>query len=225
MVALFVIATILLFLGIDLIYQRVQRKKAEAAEPQSVYARSSAIDRISVPEGLFFHPGHTWAAVTDSGLMKVGIDDFTRKLLGRIDGIEFIKTEGEIRQGEPLFVIKQGDRRIGMVAPVDGMIQQTNNHVAGDPQTLRTDTYRNGWLAAIKPSNLKKNLEKLTISESAKEWAREELSRLRDFFAEASFENKLVGQTLQDGGPPVEGVLEYMSDDAVRKFEESFLRN
>ncbi len=224
MVAIFVVFTIVLFLGVDLIYQRVQRRKAEALEPQSIYARSSAIDRISVPEGLFFHPGHTWAAVTESGLAKVGIDDFTRKLFGKIDGIEFKKTNGEVKQGEPLFVIKQGNRRIEMVAPVDGVIQQTNALIANDPEMLRTDTYQHGWLAAIKPTNLKKNLEKLNISDSAKEWAREELGRLRDFFAGASFENKLVGQTLQDGGPPVEGVLEYMSDDAVKKFEESFLK-
>lgn len=224
MVAIFVVMTIILFLTIDLVYQRVQRRKAESLEPQSIYARSHAIDRISVPEGLFFHPGHTWAAVMDSGLAKVGIDDFTRKLFGTIDSIEFKKTSGEVRQGEPLFVIKQGNRTVEMVAPVDGVIEQTNELVAHDPAMLRTDTYQHGWLAAIKPTNLKSNLEKLNIAESAKEWAREELSRLRDFFAGASFENKLVGQTLQDGGPPVEGVLGYLSDDAVERFEDAFFR-
>lgn len=224
MVAIFVVVTIVFFLGVDLIYQRVQRRKVEAVERQSIYARSSAIDRISVPEGLFFHPGHTWAAVTESGVAKVGIDDFTSKLFGRIDSIEFKKTGGEVKQGEPIFVIKQGHRSFEMVAPVDGLLEETNSLLANDPGLLRTDTYQRGWLAAIKPTNLKKNLEKLNISESAKEWAREEIARLRDFFAEASFENKLVGQTLQDGGPPVEGVLEYMNDDAVRKFEESFLK-
>jgi len=224
MVAIFVVLTIVLFLGIDLVYQRVQRRKAEAFEPQLAYARKAAIDRISVPEGLFFHPGHTWAAVTETGGTKIGIDDFTRKLFGKIDSIEFKKTSGEVKQGEPLFVIRQGKRTIEMVAPVDGVIQATNDLVVNDPSMLRTDTYQNGWLAAIRPTNLKKNLENLNIADSAKEWAREELARLRDFFAGASFENRLVGQTLQDGGPPVEGVLEYMSDEAVKKFEESFLK-
>jgi glycine cleavage system H lipoate-binding protein len=222
MVAIFVVMTIILFLSVDLVYQRVQRKKAEAFEPK--LARVPAISRISVPEGLFFHPGHTWAAITESGAAKVGIDDFARKLFGKIDSIEFIKSEGTVKQGEPLFVINQGNRRIEMVSPVDGEIQSTNGFIADDPSILRTDTYQNGWLASIKPSNLKKNLEKLNIAESAKEWAREELGRLRDFFAGASFENKLVGQTLQDGGPPVEGVLEFMSDDAVKRFEETFLK-
>ncbi len=224
MVAIFVVLTILLFLGIDLVYQRVQRKKAEAAELQPVYAHKGAIDRILVPEGLFFHPGHTWATVTEAGLEKVGIDDFVRKLFGTIDSIEFKKTSGEVKQGEPLFVIKQGNRTFEMVAPVDGVIEATNSKIADDPSILRVDTYQNGWLAAIKPTNLKKNIEKLNIADSAKEWAREEVARLRDFFAGASFENRLVGQTLQDGGPPVEGVLNYMSDEAAKKFEDAFLK-
>ncbi len=224
MVAIFVVLTIILFLGIDLLYQRAQRKKAEATEPQSAYARNAAIDRISVPEGLFFHPGHTWAAMTEAGVAKVGIDDFIRKLFGTIDSIEFKKTGGEVKQGEPLFVIKQGDRTFEMVAPVDGVIETTNTKIADDPSILRVDTYQNGWLAAIKPTNLKKNIENLNIADSAKEWAREELARLRDFFAGASFENRLVGKTLQDGGPPVEGVLSYMSDEAVKQFEDTFLK-
>lgn len=224
MVALFVVLTIVLFLTIDLVYQRVQRRKSAAAEPSLAYKTIPAINRISVPEGLFFHPGHTWAAVTESGYTKVGIDDFTRKLFGKIDAITFKKTSGEVKQGEPLFVVKQGKRTFEMVAPVDGVIEATNTAIAQDPSMLSIDTYQNGWLAALKPTNLKKNLEKLNIAESAKEWAREEVARLRDFFAGAAFENRLVGQTLQDGGPPVEGVLEFMSDEAIEKFEKEFLQ-
>jgi glycine cleavage system H lipoate-binding protein len=224
MVALFAVVTIVFFLGVDFVYQRVQKRKAQATVPQSIYAKANAISRIAVPEGLFFHPGHTWASLAESGIAKVGIDDFARKLFGTIDGIEFKKTTGEVKQGEPLFVIKQGNRTVEMVAPVDGYIKATNAKVAGDPSVLKSDTYQHGWLAAIQPTNLKKNLEKLNIADTAKAWVREEYARLRDFFAATTFENQLVGQTLQDGGPPVEGVLEFMSDEAMTKFEEEFLK-
>ena len=43
---------------------------------------------FEIPKGYCFHPGHTW--VLDEGRQnaRVGIDAFTGKVLGKIDGIE-----------------------------------------------------------------------------------------------------------------------------------------
>src|SRR3974377_2073464 len=46
-------------------------------------------DEFSLPGGVFISEGHVWANVTVPGLVRIGLDDFARKLLGRIDGIEF----------------------------------------------------------------------------------------------------------------------------------------
>ncbi len=226
MVAIFVVLTIVLFLVIDLVYQRIQeRKAAVAASTQKIFKfdKSMPISAISVPDGIFFHPGHSWAAISADGRVRVGIDDFTNKLLGRVDSIE-VKNPGQsVRQGEPLLVLRQGNRAAEVAAPVDGIVEMMNAHATSNPETVQVDPYNAGWICALKPTNLMDNLKKLNIADSAKKWAREEVERMRDFLTGASFENKLVGQTLQDGGAPVEGVLGYMSDEAWKRFQSEFL--
>ena len=223
MVAIFVVLTILAFLGIDLVYQRIQERKfAFATEPQK-RNKIKAISAISVPEGLFFHPGHSWAAITQSGSVRVGMDDFTNKLVGEIDSIEVKNLGGEVKQGDPLIVLRQGDRTAEIVAPVDGKVEMFNETVANNPGILKDNPYQS-WVCAVKPTNLIENLKKLNVAETAKSWAREEVDRLANFFNGANFENKLVGQTLQDGGAPIEGVLTHMSDDAWGKFQNEFLK-
>ncbi len=223
MVAIFVVVTIVAFLGIDFAYQRIQeRKTAMAMEPNKLN-KVNPISAISVPEGLFFHPGHSWAAITQDGWVKVGMDDFLNKLVGKIDGVEVKNLGGEVKQGDPLIVLRQGNRKAEIVAPVDGKVEMFNEKVAGDPQSIKDNPYNESWVCAVKPTNLIDNLKKLNIAETAKSWAREEVDRLAGFFTGANFENKLVGQTLQDGGAPVEGVLTHMSDDAWDKFQNEFL--
>jgi len=222
MVAIFVVMTIVAFLVIDLTYQKIKERKSVAAFSYQTN-KIKAISAISVPDGLFFHPGHSWASIAQDGMVKVGMDDFTNKLVGDIDSIEVMNLGGEVKQGDPLIVVRQGNRRAEIVAPVDGMVELMNESVANNPGTVKNSPYNEGWVCAVKPTNLVNNLKKLNIAETAKEWARQEIDKLADFFSGASFENKLVGQTLQDGGAPVEGVLSHMSDDAWSKFQDEFL--
>jgi glycine cleavage system H lipoate-binding protein len=225
MVAIFVVLTIIFFLTVDLIYQRIMERRAAAASTQKIFKfdKSVPISTISVPDGLFFHPGHSWAAVTADGKVRVGIDDFTNKFLGRLDRIEVKNPGRRVKQGEPLLVLHQGNRTAEVVSPVDGFVEMTNTGATSNPDTVRFDPYNAGWVCALKPINLMENLKNLNIADAAKAWAREELERMRDFLTGASFENKLVGQTLQDGGAPVEGVLSHMSDEAWVKFRDEFL--
>lgn len=226
MVAIFVVLTIILFLSVDFIYQRIQKRKAaEAASTQQIYKfnKIQPITEISVPDGVFFHPGHSWAVISTDGKVRVGLDDFVNKLVGGIDTVEVRKTGTRVKQGEPLITIRKGNRVAEIAAPVDGVVEAMNATVTKNPKSLRVDPYKSGWVCALTPTNLKENLTNLNIADSAKEWARQEVDRLIRFLTGATYENKLVGQTLQDGGAPVEGVLEYMSEDAWSRFKEEFL--
>jgi glycine cleavage system H lipoate-binding protein len=224
MVAIFIVLTIITFLVVDLIHQRVQkRREATAVAVRSVYRNNNAIQTISVPEGLFFHPGHSWAAIMQNGRVRVGIDDFTSKLFGGVDAVEITSNGREVKQGDPLIVLHKNGRKAELVAPVDGIVETLNDDVAENPQNVKTDPYNSGWICEVKPTNLGENLKNLSIAQCAKQWARDEVARLREFFSGVTFENQLVGQTMQDGGTPVEGVIAYMNDDAWNKFQNEFL--
>ena len=59
----------------------------------SVHAVMSPMDVLDVkgfkvPQGYYFHPGHTWIKVEEGSSVRVGIDEFALRLLGPLDHIE-----------------------------------------------------------------------------------------------------------------------------------------
>jgi len=227
MVALFFAITIIAFLVVDIIYQRVQERKALAGAPEAQTARPRPmlLNDIRLPEGIFFHPGHTWASILRTGMMKIGVDDLTQRLIGKIDAIELKNVGTEVKQGEPIIQIRQGNKTVELVAPVDGVVEMVNPAIKQNPMLLKEDPYKAGWIAMVKPNNIKNSIHSLNIAETAKDWLAQEIELLRDFLSGTRVEDRLVGQTLQDGGTPVEGVLEYMDDNAWNEFQNKFLKN
>lgn len=227
MVALFFAITIIAFLVVDIIYQRVQERKvlAGAPETQTARPRPMLLNDIRLPEGIFFHPGHTWASILRTGMMKIGVDDLTQRLIGKIDAIELKNVGTEVKQGEPIIQIRQGNKTVELVAPVDGVVEMVNPAIKQNPMLLKEDPYKAGWIAMVKPNNIKNSIHSLNIAETAKDWLAQEIELLRDFLSGTRVEDRLVGQTLQDGGTPVEGVLEYMDDNAWNEFQNKFLKN
>lgn len=227
MVALFFAVTIITFLVVDIIYQRVQERKALAGAPeaQTVRPRPMSLNDIRLPEGVFFHPGHTWASILRTGMMKIGVDDLTQRLIGKIDAVELKSIGAEVKQGEPIIQLRQGNKTVEFVAPVDGVVERVNPAIQQNPMLLKEDPYKAGWIAMVKPKNIKNSLQLLNIAETANEWLTGEIQLLRDFLSGTRVEDRLVGQTLQDGGTPVEGVLEYMDDTAWTDFQNKILKN
>ncbi len=227
MVALFFAITIIAFLVVDIIYQRVQERKvlAGAPEAQTARPRPMLLNDIRLPEGIFFHPGHTWASILRTGMMKIGVDDLTQRLIGKIDAIELKNVGTEVKQGEPIIQIRQGNKTVELVAPVDGVVEMVNPAIKQNPMLLKEDPYKAGWIAMVKPNDIKNSIHSLNIAETAKDWLAQEIELLRDFLSGTRVEDRLVGQTLQDGGTPVEGVLEYMDDNAWNEFQNKFLKN
>jgi hypothetical protein len=88
MVALFVILTIVVCVGIDGIVQlrkakqeRVSLNLADQLVPAEAFAN------LSAPANLFLDSGHTWVEVKPSGAATIGLDGFAQKLIGRIDDV------------------------------------------------------------------------------------------------------------------------------------------
>ena len=42
------------------------------------------VNGFRVPENLRYHPGHTWALNESPSLVRIGIDDFASKMIGKI---------------------------------------------------------------------------------------------------------------------------------------------
>ncbi|HQT92928.1 MAG TPA: glycine cleavage system protein H, partial [Candidatus Kryptobacter bacterium] len=129
MVALFVVATIIIFLGIDYFVQRAAKRKA-ALSPA---AQVSAKPRFMIPKGYFFGKGHTWVELLPDGLTRVGLDDFVQKILGPVGEVEPIPVNTIVRKGDKLFTVRQGGKEMSFRAPISGKVVAFNDDLSHSP--------------------------------------------------------------------------------------------
>ena len=240
MVAIFVVLTILIFLTVDRFVLRAQRKRLAAGEvvrgvglipipiDENLLPRRSHYPLhekgFSLPHGLFFDLGHTWVRVRPSGEVRIGVDDFAQALIGRIDGVETPAVGREVKRGTTILKLRQGNRSAGFGSPVDGIVTAVNESLLRSAEPLKRNPYQQNWLVTVKPTGLSANLKHFLIAEDAVQWLRGELRRFRDFISGAAPQVAVVGETLQDGGQPVDGLLERMGDEVWEKFQKEFLR-
>jgi glycine cleavage system H protein len=217
MVAIFVLLTILTFVGIEYARRR-------SSVPVPVRASKSA-ERFYLPKGFFIGKNHAWVQLTYGGEARIGMDDFLQKIVGTIEKIEVAPLNSEIKKGEPMVRISHGTRTLSIPAPISGRVARVNDEVIRFPNAIHEDPYVRGWVAEIVPTDLAGEVKSLSIADEAAKWLRNEISRFRDFVrAEASTATpSLAGATLLDGGMPLGGVMDQFNEKAWKSFENEFL--
>jgi glycine cleavage system H lipoate-binding protein len=218
MVAIFVVMTVMAFVLLDLIVQNIGRSRKAPARNNAV----AELDQdLIMPLGYFFHPGHTWAQIEETGAIKIGLDDFAQKILGSIDKIVLPELGEKVREGQPLFSIKQGNRTAPFISPVNGRIWAANT--ALKPESMKKDPYESGWIVKIEPDSPGDDLGKLEIGTEAVGWMKREIKRFIEFYWGRMPAPPMLGQTAQDGGLPVGGILENADDVTWNCFINEFL--
>ncbi len=228
MAALFMVFTFVAFLMTDIIVRKVQAKQTvpasnSATETGLTIPFGLKAEELALPGGIFFHRGHTWAAIDTTGKIKVGLDDFIQKILGRIDGITASQVGTNISRGDKIFSVMQGKRKVDFHSPVDGVISAINGEAINNPAVVKENPYEKGWIYTIKPTNLAQDIKSLSIAEEARNWIKKEVQKFKEFLAEQIMQDKKLGLTMADGGLPVEGIMEYMDDFSWLKLQEEFL--
>jgi glycine cleavage system H protein len=212
MVAIFVVVLVLAALTVDSVLRRLA--------PSAI----AAIRReIPLPGGLFLDTGHTWAALEQSGRVRVGLDDLVRAAIGKADRVEFPQPGTEVKRGDPLFALVCGGRRAVLEAPMDGVVGSVNPELAESAAALAHDPYRKGWICALSPKNLGTALSHLKVAEEAKEWLAGERQRFDDFAASQTWRSMVPGTAMADGGKPADGILEFLDEEAWAAFGHDFL--
>lgn len=151
-------------------------------------------------QGYYLHRGHTWIRVEAPDRVKVGVDDFSQKILGPADAVKLPEVGREYFQDHIcLALIRQG-HKAPFLAPVDGQVAVINEAAAREPRLIHDDPYGAGWILEVRPTNLQKNLENLLTGEAAVDYISEEAHRLLHLM-EAK-----VGVTLPTGGTVVDDV-------------------
>jgi glycine cleavage system H protein len=221
MTVLFVIGTIIVFLVVEVL---VHRASAEKRAREGVVAASGGQARtypVRIPDGIFFARSHTWLNLFPSGKVRLGVDDFVGRLIEKPEVI-LLKSEGsEVKRGEPILTLREGDRSLTIRAPMDGQILGVNDSITSSPSLLKEKLFTDGWAYMLKPRK-PSELRQMLIGEETRQWIAEEFTRLRDLFTQEG--GTVVSALLQDGGLPIGGALEGAEGRIWEQFDRLFLR-
>lgn len=222
MAVLLVVLAVLVFLTVDYLVQRRRVALGIAtAQPQVIPIPVLHTPEYRTPAGVFFDRGHTWAFLEESGNARIGVSDLARTVLGSVDRVVTAPVGKTIRKGETLIDLYHGDRHIALSSPFDGVVQATNTDIDGSGSDR---SYVDDWVCTVKPTDTSTLPERLLIGARAKEWLGHEVSRLKVFLSTIAPRHPVLAETMQDGGLPYTGLVEYLNDVDWLKLQETFFR-
>ncbi len=102
----------------------------------------------------YYTKTHEWALI-ENDLIKVGITDYAQKQLHEIVSCELPEEGKEIKRGEILSVIGSVKAVAEVYSPVSGKIVKVNKTLEVKPELLNLDPYGEGWIAVIRPTEIK----------------------------------------------------------------------
>jgi len=222
MVVILVLLTLAVFLLIDYFRTVKQTEKQPALQTVKTDFTSRPIPALvagfQVPTNFSFHPGHAWALKESPESVRVGMDDFATKLVGKIDKITLPERGRWIRQGQKLWTIFRDGKSVDMVSPIEGTISDVNDAVVKNPDLARRDPYGDGWLVSVNAPDAKTNFRNLLTGALARWWTEESALRLQSRMP------ALAGVLAQDGGEAVDDLTEHMpGEDWTAVTKEFFL--
>src|SRR5271165_1875550 len=221
MTVIMVLLTFAIFLLVD--YARGQKQLVKQPVQQNareVAARvvPAMVAGFQVPENVRYHAGHTWALSESRDLVRVGLDDFASKLIGKIESIALPQRGRWVRQGQKIWTIFRDGKSVDMVSPIEGTVTAINEGVMKDPELARKDPYGEGWLLTVQAPDAKINFRNLMGGTLARLWTEASSLQLRNRMP------MLAGALAQDGGEAVDDLTAHMpGEDWATVTKEFFL--
>lgn len=184
---------------------RIERQMKPTVRLITPSTKESASKReFNVPAGIFVSQNHAWVNIELNGTARVGIDDFVRKLIPSIDGVELPKADTNIRKGEPLFSIRHAGGSTAIASPISGKVTLLNAEHLEHPEWIGSKPFELSWMCCIEPSNLPEDLRSLRIGVDSINWYRDEIDRYAAIVQRVEKANPQTASTGQ-------------ADDAVEK--------
>lgn len=222
MVAMYVLLGFILLLVIDYFVIKGEKKFHPAFQKNFEVEESVVFDKISVtiPADTYVSKSHTWAELQGNGLIKIGIDEFVLKSVGKFIITDLARPGTLLKKGDVIMTAKLGVNTFKFRSPVDGTVTFINDDLIG--KTIEKP-YGEDWGLILTPINFEKNAAGLLVNENVIDWMKNEFVRLKNYLVENSAQPQLAGVTMLDGGKLAEGAVAHLDSKSIQKFEDEFL--
>jgi glycine cleavage system H lipoate-binding protein len=140
--------------------------------PEAEYLNKA---EFAIPGGVFISKNHCWVSMEQDGSAKIGMDDFAKKLIGKVDDVELPNLGMNIKTGQPLFTVKQNNKAITFNSPVSGQVSSINLILKEDLEALDTTPYERNWFCIIDAGEMDSEISNLKIGKAAVAFFQEDI--------------------------------------------------
>jgi len=172
-----------------------------------------------VPQGYYFHRGHTWVKVEDGAQVRVGIDAFALGLLGPFDRIQSPLLGREVGQDRPDMVAFRGKLRADLLSPVSGVVAGVNPRLWEDGSLASRQPYSEGWVMTVHCTDLRRDLKRLMIHRETEAFMEAEVNDLYRLIED------VAGPLSADGGDLGKDIYGNMPELEWDRLTRTFLRS
>jgi len=181
--------------------------------------------RSDIKGSFFYHPGHTWIKVEKADEVRVGLDCFIGRMIGKVNVIVLPLSGTRCRRGENLCSIIQEEGILNIVFPLSGSVLSVNQTLEDQPDLISKDPMGDGFLLTLKPKNLQRDQPYLFSGESALSWYRKELERFKATMISEFNGQERIGMTMQDGGIKLGDIKKIVAPERYTRLVGAFLRD
>jgi glycine cleavage system H protein len=209
MTIILVLLTLVVFIVLGLVKSSGRKAVVGEEALPEVHPASTVLER-------YYHPGHSWALVSSSGDVTIGVDDFTQKVVGGLSRIQLPVLGSKVKQGEVYAMLERGGKALPQIAPLSGTIVGVNNKLASSPGVVNSSPLERGWIVRLAPAQLTVELRNLLRGVIADRWQEAVSNQLVRWFTSP------LHPVLQDGGRIVDNVSDLMDDEEWQRFVQEF---
>ena len=117
-------------------YDQVLDEEDSSDQPSAIPIHKVA--GFSIAEGYYYHKGHSWARIEHGGFVRLGINDFALRLLGRVSDISLPKIGSHLRQSENGWSVYRGEMGAAVLSPMNGIVMATNQNALRRLDLIKT---------------------------------------------------------------------------------------
>ena len=173
---------------------------------------------------LFYHPYHLWARIEDAGSVRIGVDDFGQRLMGRVYAIELPTPGTTVSRSIACWRIAHHAGETAVATPVSGLVLQVNPKLTQHPSLINRDPYGEGWVLVVQPAHLEQCLKKLYYGSTVQRWYERDIEKLYRAMSDVLVSSlPSVGATMQDGGSRIQDFTSLLTAAQMRQVIDSFL--
>lgn len=128
----------------------------------------------------FYHPSHQWVRVEGGAIVRIGLDDLSRRLFAPVCQIDLPLPGTTLRLEQKSWSVSGDWGRTDLPSPVGGTILSRNEDLIIHPEKLRRTPHREIWLVRLRPSRLQEDLGSLLYGSRVAAWLRTETEGVRN---------------------------------------------